>query len=162
MHDILIREAEESELDLCAAVIRDSFATVAAEFGLTRENCPGNGAFMETGRLRAQREQGRRQYALTSSGVIIGFAELEEKPGRVYELQKLAVLPQYRHCGYGKMLLDFAKRQAASWGGSKITIGIIEKNTRLKNWYARNGFVHTGTQLFDFLPFVVGYMVYTL
>jgi len=162
MSEILIREAQDFELDTCASVIRESFATVAAEYGLTKENCPTNGAFMKTGRLRAQREQGRRQYALTSDGIVIGFAELEEKTDRVYELQKLAVLPRYRHCGYGKMLLDFAKERAKSWGCVKITIGVIEENIRLKNWYARNGFVHTGTQRFEHLPFVVGYMEYQL
>ncbi|HAN20235.1 MAG: hypothetical protein A2Y15_05115 [Clostridiales bacterium GWF2_36_10] len=43
-------------------------------------------------------------------------------------------------------------------GGTKITIGIIEKNTRLKEWYLQNGFVHVGNHEYAHLPFVVGYM----
>ena len=44
----------------------------------------------------------------------------------------------------------------------EITIGIIEENTVLKNWYADHGFVHTGTKKFPHLPFTVGFMTYML
>ena len=43
-------------------------------------------------------------------------------------------------------------------GVKKITIGIIEDNTILKDWYETLGFIHTGTKEFDSLPFTVGFM----
>ena len=76
--------------------------------------------------------------------------------------EKLAVLPQYRHNGYGKKLIAFAKEKAKEMGAAKITIGIIEENARLKNWYASNGFIHTGTREFSHLPFIVGFMEYPI
>ena len=39
-----------------------------------------------------------------------------------------------------------------------MNLGIVEENTRLREWYARYGFVHTGTKKFDFFPFTCGYM----
>ncbi|MPN36714.1 hypothetical protein SDC9_184224 [bioreactor metagenome] len=56
------------------------------------------------------------------------------------------------------MLIDYAKEKVRAFGGQKITIGIIEENTRLMNWYTANGFVHTGTRKFNHLPFTVGFM----
>ena len=54
--------------------------------------------------------------------------------------------------------MDFCKAQAVALGGRKIEIGIIEGNTRLKDWYAANGFVHTGTKRYASVPFLVGHM----
>ena len=70
----------------------------------------------------------------------------------------LAVLPEYRHNGFGKLLLDHAKDVVKASGGNVIKIGIIEESTVLKNWYIANGFVHTGTKKFDHLPFTSGYL----
>ena len=39
-------------------VIRRGFGTVAAEFGLTVDNCPTNRAFLQVNRLLKVREQG--------------------------------------------------------------------------------------------------------
>ncbi|MFT8315737.1 MAG: hypothetical protein ABF633_16030 [Clostridium sp.] len=41
-----IREIKNQELSISAAIIRESFLTVAKEFDLTKENCPTSGAFI--------------------------------------------------------------------------------------------------------------------
>ena len=43
-------------------------------------------------------------------------------------------------------------------GGRKVCIGIVEENQPLRRWYERFGFIHTGTEKFDFFPFTCGYM----
>jgi len=45
-----------------------------------------------------------------------------------------------------------------SYGGNKISIGIIEENTKLKDWYLKLGFTHISTRKFKHLPFTVGFM----
>lgn len=40
MAQVTIKKVEYTELDKCAELIRDSFNTVAKEFGLTYQNCP--------------------------------------------------------------------------------------------------------------------------
>lgn len=73
-------------------------------------------------------------------------------------LHNLAVLPECRHNGFGKMLLDHAKDIVKMVGGKTIKAGIIEESDVLKNWYIANGFVHIGTKKFDHLPFTSGYL----
>ena len=154
----VIRKIRYEELEACAGLIRDSFATVAEQFHLTRENCPTNGAFIEKSWLEVEWNKGILMYGLYSDQTMAGFMQLEQKTPGVYELKKLAVMPAYRHLGYGTALLSFAKQAALELGVNKIMIGIIEENVVLKEWYKRNGFVHTGTKKFENLPFTVGFM----
>jgi ribosomal protein S18 acetylase RimI-like enzyme len=156
--DYDIREIEEKELEECASVIRAGFITVAEEFGITRENTPTNGAFLQKDRLLEERAKGHRMYAAVQRTKVIGYMQLEKSTPELYFLQKLVVLPEYRHLGIGRELLDYARNKVAEWEGTKISIGIIEENTVLKNWYLAYGFVTTATRKFEHLPFTVGFM----
>lgn len=153
-----ICEVSVSELDQCAEVIRKGFGTVADEFGLTVENCASHGAFIKTERLLGDKERGSLMYALIVDEMIAGFMQLEKESEGQYILGKLAVLPEYRHHGYGTVLLEFAVKKVREIGGRKILISIIESNTVLRNWYLEKGFVHVGTVKYEHLPFVVGFM----
>ena len=141
-----------------AEVIRQSFATVATAFGLTQQNCPTHTSFITDERLASKYRDGYYPLGYFTEGKIIGFVALTETGEGVYELSNLSVLPEYRHYGYGRELLDFCKEKVRELSGSKITISIIEDHTVLKSWYAANGFVHTGTRKFDHFPFMVGFM----
>ncbi len=149
---------QEQELPLCLAVIRESFATVAAAFGLTEQNCPTHTSFMKLEQLQKHFEWGWKMFGLWEDGRLVGFYALSDEGAGRFELHNLAVLPDYRHLGCGKRLLDDAKSRVTALGSEKITIGIIEEHTVLKNWYMRNGFVPTGTRKFDHLPFTAGFL----
>lgn len=153
-----IRAVEREDLPACVQVIREGFGTVAKEFGLTEENCPTNGAFMTLARLRQDYDQGNLMYALFVGEEMAGFAQLAKTGHRVFELEKLVVLPQYRHGGFGGVLLAHARAHAKALGAKKLTIGIIEENRTLKRWYLQHGFVEKGTKRFASLPFTVGFM----
>ena len=153
-----IRRLQREELGEAARVVRGAFATVAAEFGLTRENCPTNGAFLPDGRLEAQFDAGVCMAGAFAGGAMIGFAAVDLSDAVKPELEKLAVLPRQRHKGAGRLLVDWAAEEARSAGAKALRIGIIEKNARLRAWYERLGFVHTGTRVFPHLPFTVGFM----
>jgi Sortase and related acyltransferases len=154
----MIKLIQENQLPDCLEVIHRSFATVAEEFELTPENCPSNGAFIPLSRLQNDYDRGNMMFGLYDDEKIIGFMEIAEYNTEICGLEKLAVLPEYRHNGYGKQLLDFAKKTAVDKGYKIMHVGIIDKNTRLKNWYSKYGFIHTGTNTFPRIPFVVGYM----
>lgn len=158
MNAYAIRPVDSADFPQCAAVIRESFLTVAEEFGLTEQNCPSNGAFLKDERLTTDRDEDALQYGLYADGRLVGFMELKRKQGALFTLEKLAVLPGFRHQGYGAFLLDFARAEVLRLGGEVLSIGIIEENTRLKEWYLRHGFVHTGTKQFAHLPFTVGFL----
>lgn len=73
-------------------------------------------------------------------------------------MEKLAVLPEHRHKGYGKKLMGFVFEQVKMSKGERISIGIINESTVLKNWYIENGFAETGTKKFEHLSFTVCFM----
>lgn len=158
MNCTIVRKISFEELEACAQLVRESFGTVAEQFHLTRQNCPTNGAFIERSRLETDWHRGILMYGLYDGKSMIGFMQLEQKFADIFELEKLAVKPAYRHLGNGAALLSFAVQTAAEMGAKKMTIGIIEENTVLKEWYQTHGFVHTGTKRLDHLPFTVGLM----
>jgi len=151
-----------AHLSMYAEVIRNSFATVASDFNLTRENCPGHTSFITNERLASKLKDGYYPFGYFSDGKLVGFASLTDTGNGLYEMNDVSILPEYRHFGYGKALLDFCKDKIKEFDGSKITIGIVEENTVLKKWYAANGFVHTDIKQSEHLPFKVGYMEWEL
>lgn len=97
-------------------------------------------------------------FGLYEDNHLVGYVALSKESNNVFELHNLAVLPEYRHKGYGKQLLDYCKMQAKKLCGNKITIGIIKENTVLKDWYSENGFVSNVTEKFDNQPTTVEFM----
>jgi ribosomal protein S18 acetylase RimI-like enzyme len=89
-----------------------------------------------------------------------GFIAIEksEKEEGIFYIEKLGVVPRYRHKGYGKKLMGFAAKRVRKLGGKKISIGIIDSNKKLKEWYKQLGFSINGTKNFDHLPFKVCFM----
>lgn len=154
----MIKAVKRSEMGKCVRVIRESFATVAAQFGLTEQNCPNHTSFIKEERLIRQYDQGRPIYAYMRGEKIIGCFSLQKKEDGSCELNNLAVLPGYRHRGYGKEMIAFAAKKAKAMGCGRLTAGIMEENSVLKDWYISQGFTHTGTKKFEHLPFTVGFM----
>jgi GNAT superfamily N-acetyltransferase len=153
-----IRPLGAEHLPQYADVIRRSFATVAKDFGWTRENCPGHTSFITDERLRSKIKSGYYPFGIGIGGNLFGFASLTDAGDGVYEMNDVSILPEWRHFGYGERLVDFAKATVRELGGNKITIGIVEENHVLRKCYLSNGFIHTGTKKFEHLPFTVGFM----
>ncbi|HEY8421246.1 MAG TPA: GNAT family N-acetyltransferase [Thermoclostridium sp.] len=153
-----IRQIKITELQDCIKVINESFATVAREFNLTEQNCPRHPSFMKIDTLQQRYADGYQMYGLYEQDKLVGYVSISVDDNNAAELHNLAVLPGYRHKGYGKSLLDFCEKKAKEMGCNKIKIDIIEENKVLKDWYLKNGFVHLFTKIFNHLPFTVGFM----
>lgn len=153
-----IRPLGPADIPQYAPIIRESFATVAQEMGLTRENCPGHTSFITDEKLRGCYENDYYAFGLYAADSLVGYFALILLDKQTYELSHLCVLPRHRHDGLGRKALDFCRRKVRSLGGKSITIGIIQDSHRLKNWYEAYGFVSQGTKTFPHLPFTVGYM----
>jgi len=156
----MIREIQQENLTECVKVIRDSFATVAKEFNITEENAPRYTAFAtDENRLNWHLNgEHRPMFGYVADGKIVGYYSLLWLENGECELNNLAVLPEYRHEGIGAKLLAHAFEKAKEQGCSKVKIGIVEENQVLRKWYETFGFVHVGTQKFEFFPFTCGYM----
>lgn len=157
-----IRPANSNEIQTLTRVIRQACATVAERFGLTPENCPRNPAFYTDERVQADLERGVRYYLLEDNAEVRGCVALEQAKPDVCYLERLAVLPEFRAQGYGTALVHHALDQARAFGATRVEIGIIAEDTRLKDWYGRFGFILTSTRTFDHLPFVVAFMAVDL
>ena len=156
----MIRKAERADLPECVKVIRNSFQTVADEFGFTEENAPRFTAFATTEERLAWHMYGehRLMYLDEEDGRICGYYSLRPNDDGTCDLGSLSVLPEYRHRGIGGALLKHSAETAREQQCSVMKLSIVEENTVLRKWYERNGAVHTGTEKFDFFPFTCGYM----
>ena len=156
----MIREVFHEDIPACVNIIKQSFKTVADEFGFTEENAPRFTAFATSEERLLWHMDGehRPMYVYEEAGVLCGYYSLLIQENNECELNNLAVLPEYRHKGIGKHLLEHAYSVAREKDCKLMNIGIVEENTKLRKWYEENGAVHLGTNKFDFFPFTCGYM----
>ena len=155
---MIIQVENKEQLNICLDIIRSSFITVVEEFGLSENNCPSHTAFMTIDKLQKQFDDGRPMFLFYQDAISVGYFSLAKCSNEEWELINLAVLPEYRHLGIGKALVDYAVTTVKNNGGNKISIGIIEENIKLKNWYMKYGFNYISTRNFEHLPFTVGIM----
>lgn len=156
----MIQQIVKENIPECARVIRESFLTVAEEFGFTLENAPRFTAFAVTeDRLYWQLESEQRpMYAYFEDGKIFGYYSLSLMENGVCELNNLCTLPAYRHNKIGEKLLLNSFENAKNLGCAKMQLSIVEENKRMRKWYENHGFLHRGTEKLDFFPFTCGYM----
>lgn len=156
----MIRETCQQDIPRCVDVIRKSFATVAEEFGITEENSPRFAAFAtDERRINLHLlDEHRLMYGYFTDDNLIGYYSLLVKDTGECELNNLSVIPEYRHKKIGQELLEHSFAKAKEFKCSKMCISIVEENIVLRKWYESYGFVHVGTEKFDFFPFTCGYM----
>ena len=148
------------DLDTCTHIVRDSFITVADEFNLTPSNCPTNPAFIDPDHLLKLQADNRELYLVSYGGKPAGFVAIERsinEPG-IFYIEKVCVLPEFRHLGMGTKIMGFAMERIKDREGTQASVAIIDENVQLKNWYKGLGFEVTGIKKFDHLPFTVGFM----
>jgi N-acetylglutamate synthase-like GNAT family acetyltransferase len=154
----LIREAGEADVALLTVIIRQSFATVAREMGLTPENCPRHPSNCAEDWVAEALAKGTTYWVLEDGGDPAGCVALEDAGEGVGYLERLAVLPSFRHRGHGRSLVEHVLSEAARRGMARISIGIIAGQTVLRDWYLALGFEEGETKVFDHLPFDVLFM----
>ena len=88
----------------------------------------------------------------------IGFVAVEKADESLYNIEKLTILQELRHKGYGRNLIEFCFEHIKVSGAKKVSIGIINKHTVLKNYYKEIGFEETSSKEFAHLPFTVCFM----
>ena len=148
----------EQELTVSVNVIRESFATVAEQFRLTKENASTNPAFIEMRHLQKMQEKGIAMLGVFCETKQIGFVAIERNEPTGFYMERLAVLPEYRHKGYGRQIVEFVMEYVADQGGKTVLIGVIGNHEILKSWYRELGFIEINTKRFAHIPFPVCYM----
>ena len=153
-----IREITTTDqLERTTQIVREAFADVARMMDLTPRNAPSNPAFTTVEKMAAM-QQKMPFFGLYLDGGQIGCVAVEQASDEVFYMERLAILPAHRHAGYGAKLVDFVMDYARQKGGKKVSLGMIDSHTVLKEWYKKLGFVQTGTKTFENLPFTVCFM----
>ena len=150
----------EDEIQECAVLLAKSFATVAKQYGLTEDNAPTNPAFMTAQRLSEYLRKPVMLFGMLEDNRLVGCVALERaktEPDTFY-VERLAVDPTQRHQGYGETLMSFATETIRRVGGRQASIGVMNQNKVLKDWYQRQGFVEIERKHFEHLPFEVCFM----
>lgn len=146
---------DESQIPQAVEIIRASFRTIIEQFRLDESNCPSHPAFITGDKLKASMDDGMVCFILRRDNRQIGFVRMKKLNSSEYSLERLAVLPEERHNGCGRMLVDHVCTIARNAGGHEIHIGIINEHTVLKHWYQDLGFVVSSIDQYDHLPFGV-------
>lgn len=157
-----IREADSNDTSLLAGLVRECFQDVAGRFGLTLENCPKHPSFCTDEWIKRDLARGANYYILENDVMALGCVAIEKAGSDLCYLERLGVLPEARHQGYGRGLVDHIIFRANRIGVKQIGIGIIADDVELKRWYQKIGFVEGETKKFEHLPFLVLFMTYTL
>jgi N-acetylglutamate synthase-like GNAT family acetyltransferase len=157
-----IQQAGFSDADILAFIISQANKEIADQYGLTLKNSPKHPSFYTKDRVLSDMERGEVYFLCQKGGANIGCVAFEQpQPGSSY-LNRLAVLPEYRHKGVGEKLVKHVLEHSISKNIKTVSIGIIAKHTVLKNWYLKFGFIEGETKMFDHLPFEVTFMTYEL
>jgi len=149
--NIIIAETDDSVL--VAGILNRAFATVAQQFNFTQENAPRFPAFIGPEAITAQLVRGLKMYCYrinNETAGCIGYTPLKD---RIYLIERLAVLPEYRHSGIGKKLMQFAERQIVKEGGNIAEAHIVDINTELVEWYKKLKYNITRIEVLKSAPF---------
>ena len=150
----------EEDQRLAVELLRTAFGTVAKEFGLTKESAPTNAAFTTLSNLTKHLQDRMKLYGMFCDSELVGCVaiKISKSDNAVFYIERLAVAPTQRHLGYGSQLLLFAIEQIRSSGGTTASIGLMDNNARLKEWYKSKGFVQHDCRNIAHLPFKVCFM----
>ena len=78
-------------------------------------------------------------WVLEEEGRVVGCADVEQRVAGVFTLG-MAIVPEFRGRGQGRMLLDQALMHARDCGGHKLGLEVWPENARAIALYARAGF----------------------
>ena len=107
----MIKPIKEEELFESLEIFHRGYETVAAEFGLTEENCPDRGrASLPYHKLLSEFESGTLMYGYFDGDKLTGFLGrkiLEDS----CKLEDIIILPEYRKLGYGPVCWTIARKR---------------------------------------------------
>ena len=137
----MIKEANLNDREVLVKLIRNSFRDVADRFALTKDNCPKHPSNCISSWIEYDFSRGVHYFISYENEKPIGCVAIGKPNADVCYLERLSVLPEMRGKHFGIRLVQHALEFAASEGVSKVSIGIIDEQTELKEWYIQLGFV---------------------
>ncbi|MCV6589941.1 MAG: GNAT family N-acetyltransferase [Marinobacterium sp.] len=157
-----IYPASRTDAEQLARIISQANKDVAQQFGLNASNAPNHPSFCTSDWVRSDFDRGERYFFYHHQGKPVGCVAYEKASEETIYLNRLSVLPDWRHQRIGHDMVTFVLAQAREQGASKVSVGIIADHTLLLKWYQSQGFTRHTTRRFEHLPFDVTYLHYDL
>jgi ribosomal protein S18 acetylase RimI-like enzyme len=134
-------------------VLNRAFITVAQQYNFTKENAPSFPAFIKPDRIDNSLNNGLKMYGYKIDNQIVGCVGYSYYKDQIYLIERLATLPEYRHLGVGKKLLQFVEDEIKNIGGKSVEIHVVDKNIVLIEWYKKLNYVERRIDEIKTLPF---------
>jgi ribosomal protein S18 acetylase RimI-like enzyme len=77
-------------------------------------------------------------------GSLLGSVWLEPRDSALWYMGLLAVRPEMQGRQLGRRMLEASEHALQQQGAARITITVVNKRTRLMEWYERRGYLKTG------------------
>lgn len=161
-NQLKILNATIKDAEILSDLIGTSYRDVAKRFNLTTDNCPKHPSNCNRDWILFDFDRGVQYYILKDNKTPVGCVAMEKADDKTIYMERLSILPQFRHRGLGKKLVQFNIKKAEEVKVTRVGIGIIEEQEDLKTWYESLNFIPIGTKKFDHLPFTVGFMEFSV
>jgi ribosomal protein S18 acetylase RimI-like enzyme len=138
--DNLNNIVELTDSGIITDILNKAFMTVALQFNFTKENVPRFPAFITSNIIENQLNNGLKMYGYKNDEKItacVGYSYYKEQ---IYFIERLAALPDYRHLGIGKKLMNFVENKIMESGGKTAEIHVVDINIILVEWYKKLGY----------------------
>jgi len=146
-----IMEIRDSKL--ITDILNKAFNTVALQFNYTKENAPKFPAFIKSDVIENELNKGLKMYGYYMDRKIIGCAGYSHYKNQIFFIERLATLPEYRHQGIGKKLMEYAENKMREENGRIIEIHVVDENLKLIEWYKKSGYLKIRVDKIKTLPF---------
>ncbi|MCP3681931.1 MAG: GNAT family N-acetyltransferase [bacterium] len=145
-----------------AEIVSESNKDIARQFNINKDNNPKHPSFYTKKWVLSDFDRGEEYFIYKEKNINKGCVAFEQPNENMAYLNRLCVLPKYRHNGIGESLVNHILEYSKSKELQVVSIGIIAAHEVLRAWYSCLGFIEGATQKFDHLPFDVTYMQYEL
>jgi len=146
-----IMEIKDSKI--ITGILNKAFITVALQFNYTKENAPKFPAFIESNIIENGLNNGLKMYGYYLDDQIIGCVGYSFYKDNMYFIERLATLPEYRHKGIGKILMEYVENIIKENNGKIIEIHVVDENKRLIDWYKKLNYKEIRVDEIKTLPF---------
>ena len=157
-----ITQATREDADGISRIVSVGNRDVAELFKIDRDNTPKHPSFYTKDWVLSDFKKGEEYFLFKEDGITKGCVAFEQPDFQTAYLNRLSVLPEYRHNGIGAFLVRHICDYAKSKNIQTVSIGIIAEHELLRKWYVGLGFTEGDVMKFEHLPFNVQYLRYDL
>ena len=159
----VLSQISANETEIVSEIVRQSFKKQAELLELSEETYPNYVAFEKPQAVAKAMQNGELIYILKEKKKPVGTIRFKvEKIFFKGSISRLAVLPEHRKQGYGKMLMDFAENELKKQGVHQVETSIVKRFEGLQAFYQSLGYSVTKDSTYPSLPFEVRHMEKTL